>query len=123
MNGVGRPDLHDKAKEFAVKLYDTYQDRMLKYSDDTVIVPAHFDTDSITVKHRELIADTIGSVKRKVKLLSMPKEELVKFMVSSVPPRPANYQKIIEINRELIPCDQITMGDLEEGPNSCAIRM
>ncbi|MCI0563546.1 MAG: MBL fold metallo-hydrolase, partial [Nitrososphaera sp.] len=123
VNGVGRPDLHDKAKVFATNLYNTYQDRILKYPDDTVILPAHFDTDSITVKHGEIIMDTIGSIKRKIKLLSMPKSEFVKFMVSSVPPRPANYEKIIRINKQLAPCDQINMGDLEAGPNSCAIRM
>jgi glyoxylase-like metal-dependent hydrolase (beta-lactamase superfamily II) len=123
VNGVGRPDLHDKAKEFATNLYNTYHDIILKYPDDTAILPAHFDTNTITLKHGELIVDTIGSVKRKVKLLSMSKGEFVKFMVSSVPPRPANYQKIIELNRQLIQCDQINMGDLEAGPNSCAIRM
>jgi len=123
VNGVGRPDLHDKAKEFATNLYNTYQDRILKYPDDTVVLPAHFDPNSIAVKHGELIMDTIGSVKRKVKLLSLPKGEFIKFMVSSVPPRPANYEKIIQINKQLVPCDRINMGDLEAGPNLCAIRM
>jgi hypothetical protein len=66
---------------------------------------------------------TIGSVKRNVKLLSMSKDAFVEFMVSSVPPRPTNYRMIIQINKELVPCDQINMGDLEAGPNSCAIRM
>jgi glyoxylase-like metal-dependent hydrolase (beta-lactamase superfamily II)/rhodanese-related sulfurtransferase len=123
VNGVGRPDLHSKAKEYATNLYNTYKEIMLKYQDDTVILPAHFDTSSITVKHGELIMDTLGSVKKKNKLLSMPKNDFVKFMVSTVPPRPANYEKIVRINKKITPCDQITMGDLEEGPNSCAIRM
>lgn len=123
VNGVGRPDLHDKAKEFAANLYSTYQDRILKYPDDTVILPAHFDTNSITVKHKELIADTIGSVRKKIRLLSIPRDEFIQFMVSSVPPRPANYEKIIQINKALTPCDRVDMGDLEAGPNSCAIRM
>ena len=123
VNAVGRPDLHNKAREFATKLYDTYQSKILEYSDNTVILPAHFDTDSITVKHNELIFETIGSIKRKVKLLSIPKNDFIEFMVSSVTSRPANYEKIIQINKGLIPCNRINMGDLEEGPNSCAIRM
>ena len=123
VNGVGRPDLHAKAKEYATNLYNSYQEIILKYPDDTVILPAHFDTISIIVKHGQLIMDTIGSVKRKVKPLSLPKSEFIKFMVSSVPPRPANYEKIIKINKQLVPCDRINMGDLEAGPNSCAIRM
>jgi glyoxylase-like metal-dependent hydrolase (beta-lactamase superfamily II) len=123
VNGVGRPDLHDKAKEFATNLYNTYHDIILKYPDDTAILPAHFDTGSITVKHEQLIMDTIGSIREKVRLLSMPKAEFIKFMVSTVPPRPANYEKIIQINKQMTLCDSINMGDLEAGPNSCAIRM
>lgn len=123
VNGVGRPDLHDKAKEFAANLYNTYHDIILKYPDDTAILPAHFDTGSITVKHEQLIMDTIGSIREKVGLLSMPKAEFIKFMVSTVPPRPANYEKIIQINKQMTLCDSISMGDLEAGPNSCAIRM
>jgi glyoxylase-like metal-dependent hydrolase (beta-lactamase superfamily II)/rhodanese-related sulfurtransferase len=123
VNGVGRPDLHSKAKEYATSLYNTYHEILLNYPDDNVILPAHFDTSSITVKHGQLIMDTLGSIKRKNKLLSMPKDEFVKFMVSTVPPRPANYEKIFQINKKLLQCDQVKMGDLEEGPNSCAIRM
>jgi glyoxylase-like metal-dependent hydrolase (beta-lactamase superfamily II) len=123
VNGVGRPDLHSKATEYATNLYKTYHEILLKYPDDTVILPAHFDTSSITVKHGELITETLGSVKRKNKLLSMPQSEFVKFMVSTVPPRPANYEKIVQINKKLMQCDQVKMGDLEEGPNSCAIKM
>lgn len=123
VNGVGRPDLHSKAKEYATNLYNTYRETILKYPDDTVILPAHFDTSSITVKHGELITETLGSVKKKNKLLAMPKDEFVKFMVSTVPPRPANYEKIVQINKHLTQCEQVKMGDLEEGPNACAIRM
>jgi glyoxylase-like metal-dependent hydrolase (beta-lactamase superfamily II)/rhodanese-related sulfurtransferase len=123
VNAVGRPDLHNKTGEFATKLYDTYQSKILEYPDNTVILPAHFDTDSIAVKHNELISETIGSIKRNVKLLSIPKNDFVEFMVSSVAPRPANYEKIIQINKGLTLCNRINIGDLEEGPNSCAIRM
>ncbi|HJS82075.1 MAG TPA: hypothetical protein VJ742_04485, partial [Nitrososphaera sp.] len=70
-----------------------------------------------------LVADTISSVRKNVKFLSMSKEEFVQFMSSAVPPRPANYKMIIQINQELVSCEEINMGDLEAGPNSCAIRM
>ena len=123
VNAVGRPDLHNKAKEYASKLYDTYQNTILKYPDESIVLPAHFDTDSITVKHGELISETMGSIKRKVKLLTISKSEFIEFMGSSVPPRPANYEKIIQINKRLTPCDQVKTGDLEEGPNACAIKM
>jgi glyoxylase-like metal-dependent hydrolase (beta-lactamase superfamily II) len=123
VNGVGRPDLHSKAKEYATNLYRTYHEIILKLPDETVILPAHFDTGSIIVKHGQLISDTLSSIKKNNKLLSMSKNEFVKFMVSTVPPRPANYEKIVQINKRIMPCDQVKMGDLEEGPNACAIRM
>jgi glyoxylase-like metal-dependent hydrolase (beta-lactamase superfamily II)/rhodanese-related sulfurtransferase len=123
VNALGRPDLQNKAREFADKLYDTYQSKILQYPDNSIILPAHFDTNSIAVKHNEPISETIGSIKRKVKLLSIPKNDFIDFMVSSVTPHPANYEKIIQINKELIPCNRINSGDLEEGPNSCGIRM
>jgi glyoxylase-like metal-dependent hydrolase (beta-lactamase superfamily II) len=90
VNAVGRPDLHNKAREFATKLYDTYQSKILQYPDNTVILPAHFETDSIAVRHNEPIFETIGIIKIKVKLLSIPKNDFIQFMVSSVTPRPAN---------------------------------
>jgi glyoxylase-like metal-dependent hydrolase (beta-lactamase superfamily II)/rhodanese-related sulfurtransferase len=123
VNAVGRPDLRDKASEYAATLHDTYHNKLLKLPDNTLVLPAHFDTGSITVKHGELIADTIGSVRKNVKLLSMPREEFVQFMSTSVSPRPANYKMIVQINHQLAPCEEINMGDLEAGPNSCAIRM
>ena len=123
VNAVGRPDLHDKAAEYAERLHETYQARILTLPDETLILPAHFDTNSITIKHGDLVADTIGAVRKNVKLLSMPKAEFVQFMSSSVPPRPANYRMIIQINQELVSCEEINMGDLEAGPNSCAIKM
>ncbi len=121
VNGVGRPDLRDKADEFAGKLYDTYQ-KILKLPDDTVILPAHFDHNSITLRHGEPITDTVGA-KKGVELLSKPKDEFVKFVVSSVPPRPMNYRLIIQINKQLMPYDQVNTAELEAGPNSCGVRM
>ena len=123
VNAVGRPDLRDKASEYAEALHDTYQNKLLKLPGDTLVLPAHFDTSTITIKHGELVADTISSISKNVRFLSMSKEEFVQFMSSSVPPRPANYKMIIQINQELVSCEEINMGDLEAGPNSCAIRM
>lgn len=120
VDGIGRPDLRDKAEEFANNLYHTYHEKILKLPDDTVILPAHVSS-SVTLKHGELVYDTLGSIKKNVELLSMSRDEFVKFILDTVPPKPANYRKIIEINREMVPCDAIEMGDLEAGPNSCAI--
>ena len=35
--------------------------------------------------------------------------------------QPTNLRKLIDINKNMIPCDTIKVSDLEVGPNSCGI--
>jgi glyoxylase-like metal-dependent hydrolase (beta-lactamase superfamily II)/rhodanese-related sulfurtransferase len=123
IDGVGRPDLRDKAEEFAKDLYDSYHNRILKdFPDDTIVLPTHFNSGVIALEHGKPIYDTLGTIKKRLKLLSESKDEFVKHLVGAISARPSNYKTIIEINRNMIPCDQIEMGDLEAGPNSCALK-
>ncbi|HEY9385440.1 MAG TPA: MBL fold metallo-hydrolase [Nitrososphaeraceae archaeon] len=123
IDGIGRPDLRDKAEEFANDLYNSYQQKILKdFSNDTIILPAHFNTNSINLEHKKPEYDTLESIKKRVKLLSVSREEFIKSVSGIVLPRPANYKTIIGINKSMIICDVIEKGDLEAGPNSCAIK-
>ncbi len=121
VDGVGRPDLRDQAKKFAELLYDTYHNKILQLPDDTVVLPAHFNGTSIALKHTVPILETLGVIKKRVKLLSMNKEEFIDYIADTVQPRPGNYKTIISINKKMLPYDEIEMADLEAGPNSCAI--
>ena len=121
VDGVGRPDLRDEAKKFAELLYDTYHKKILQLPDDTVVLPAHFNGTSIALKHTVPILETLGTIKKRVKLLSMNKEEFIDYIADTVQPRPGNYKTIISINKKMLPYDEIEMADLEAGPNSCAI--
>jgi glyoxylase-like metal-dependent hydrolase (beta-lactamase superfamily II) len=123
VDGVGRPDLRDKTEEFANDLYDSYHNRILKdFSDDTIILPTHFNSDLIALEHGKPIYDTLEAIKKRVKLLSESKKEFTKYLVGALSPRPSNYKMIIEINKNMVSCDQIEIGDLEAGPNSCALK-
>ena len=123
VDGVGRPDLRDKTEEFANDLYDSYHHRILKdFQDDTIVLPTHFNSDLIALEHGKPIYNTLEAIKKKVKLLSESKKEFTKYLVGALSPRPSNYKTIIEINKNMIPCDQIEIGDLEAGPNSCALK-
>lgn len=123
VDGIGRPDLRDKAEEYANDLYDSYHQRIFKnFPNDTTILPTHFNSDSIILEHEKPIYDTLEAIKNRVKLLSETKEEFIKALVGTISPRPSNYKTITEINKNIIPCDQIEMGDLEAGPNSCALK-
>jgi glyoxylase-like metal-dependent hydrolase (beta-lactamase superfamily II)/rhodanese-related sulfurtransferase len=121
VDGVGRPDLRDEAKKFAELLYDTYHKKILQLPDNTVVLPAHFNGTSIALKHTVPILETLGTIKKRVKLLSMNKEEFIDCIADTVQPRPGNYKTIISINKKMLPYDEIEMADLEAGPNSCAI--
>ena len=121
VDGVGRPDLRDQAKKFAELLYDTYHKKILQLPDDTVVLPAHFNGTSIALKHTVPILETLDIIKKRVKLLSMNKEEFIDYIADTIQPRPGNYKTIISINKKMLPYDEIEMADLEAGPNSCAI--
>jgi len=121
VDGVGRPDLRDEAMKFAELLYVTYHQKILQLPDNTVVLPAHFNGTSIALKHTVPILETLGTIKKRVKLLSMNKEEFIDYIADTVQPRPGNYKTIISINKKMLPYDEIEMADLEAGPNSCAI--
>ncbi|MGE3858820.1 MAG: rhodanese-like domain-containing protein [Nitrososphaeraceae archaeon] len=121
VDGVGRPDLRDQSLKFAELLYDTYHNKILQLRDDTQVLPAHFNGTSIALKHTVPIYETIGTIKKKIKLLSMDKNEFIKYITDTVPPRPMNYKTIVSINKKILPYDEIEMPDLEAGPNSCMI--
>jgi glyoxylase-like metal-dependent hydrolase (beta-lactamase superfamily II)/rhodanese-related sulfurtransferase len=123
VDGIGRPDLRDKAAEYAKELYESYHQRILRdFKDDTIILPTHFNSDSVDLEFKKSIYGTLETIKKRVKLLSVSREEFINSLVRSLSPRPSNYKAIIEINKKMISCDQIEMGDLEAGPNSCALR-
>jgi glyoxylase-like metal-dependent hydrolase (beta-lactamase superfamily II)/rhodanese-related sulfurtransferase len=121
VDGVGRPDLRDQSAKFAKLLYDTYYNKILQLHNDTVILPAHFNTTSIALKHSIPILETLGTIKKKIRFLSLNEKEFIQNITDTMPPRPMNYKTIISINKQMLPYDEIEMPDLEAGPNSCTI--
>ena len=123
VDSVGRPDLREEAKKHAALLYRTYHQKIVNLPENTLILPAHFNPTSIALKHAKPISETIGSLKKKIKLLSMNEDEFVHHVTDTLPSRPMNYKTIIEINKRILPFDDIQMPDLEAGPNSCAVSL
>lgn len=127
VNGVGRPDLRDKAKEFATILYETLYNRILTIGDNynngsnnnIVILPGHFDKDA---RAGELISTTLSKVIEDVGLLKLAREEFIDKMASQVMPTPPNYRQIILINRGNVPIlDSSQLHEIEMGPNRCSV--
>jgi glyoxylase-like metal-dependent hydrolase (beta-lactamase superfamily II) len=123
VNGVGRPDLRDEAIELTSILYNTYHQKILNLQESTVILPSHFNVTSINLKHGNVISNTLGSIRENVQLLSLDKSQFIKSIMKLISPKPANYQTILRINKKMTPCDRVEVGELEVGPNSCAINI
>jgi glyoxylase-like metal-dependent hydrolase (beta-lactamase superfamily II)/rhodanese-related sulfurtransferase len=121
VDGVGRPDLYNKAEEFSRNLFNSYRQKILSLPEDSIVLPSHF---SGRFEHGKPIYGTIKSVKEKIQKVSAASEDgFVKFVVNGIPSQqPMNYEKIISINKIMTPCDLVGQNELEIGPNSCGIR-
>ena len=118
IESIGRPDLRDNAEEFALELYDSLHEKLLKLPPDTLVFPTHHG--SIVNSVNGVFSTTIGKTKQH-EVLNLSKTDFVKQVVSITVPRPMNYQRIIQINKGNIPLKQSDIPDLELGPNRCSI--
>jgi glyoxylase-like metal-dependent hydrolase (beta-lactamase superfamily II)/rhodanese-related sulfurtransferase len=118
VDGIGRPDLHDKVDEFSRTLFLTYK-KLLSLSDNTIVLPSHY---SKSMKHEDPIFKTIGDIKADVRAFKMDEDEFINYVTSSIPPQPMNYKRILQLNKNLLLCNRLHLDDLEAGPNSCGIQ-
>lgn len=121
VDNIARPDLEDpdEAEDMAGVLYDTVQD-MLKLPDNTIVAPGHksgvhaSDTlDNTFTERLDTILDGLDS-------LAYDREEFVEYVMHDMPPRPANYERIIEINKGIDEAPESEEYRLELGPNNCS---
>lgn len=119
IEGVGRPDLRDDAREYAANLYDTLHNKILQLPQNVKIFPTHH---SDTTKPKDGIYYTDISSAQKLPLLNINKEEFVNKIAGITTPRPMNYSIIIKVNKGLVPIMPQQVPDLEMGPNRCSIK-
>ena len=118
VDGIGRPDLHDKVDEFSRTLFLTYK-KLSSLPDGTIVLPSHYGK---SMKHEDPIFKTIGEIRASVKAFRMDETEFINFVASSIPPQPMNYKRILRLNKDLLLCNNLHLDDLEAGPNSCGIQ-
>lgn len=118
VDGIGRPDLHDKVDEFSRTLFLTYK-KLSSLPDNTIVLPSHY---SKSMKHEDPIFKTIGEIKAYVRAFKMDEDEFISYVTSSIPPQPMNYKRILQLNKDLLLCNRLHLDDLEAGPNSCGIQ-
>ena len=119
-DGVARPDLEvgdEGAREAARTLHATLHEKILRYPDDTILLPCHYPGG----RRAEAVAPTLAEVRRDVaEFLELDAEEFAEASIAEMPPRPANYLNIIAVNLGAESGPDV--GGLEVGANSCAAR-
>ncbi len=115
-DGIGRPDLRDKADDFAIDLYSTIR-RLLSLSSNTIVLPAHYGDGTDVASG---ISTTIENARR-FPILQLSEKEFVDKVTGTVLPRPMNYEKIIHLNKLAGQIGNYDIAELEMGPNRCAI--
>ncbi|MFB6169253.1 MAG: MBL fold metallo-hydrolase [Haloferacaceae archaeon] len=118
---VARPDLEagaEGAPDLAERLYDTLHDRLLALPPETVLLPGHYASPDEVV---DGVVSTTVAAARDRGLLALDREAFVARVTSSMPPRPANYGRIVDVNLGREEVAERAAFELELGPNSCAV--
>ena len=120
VESIGRPDLRDKAEEFAVELHETLHNKLLNLPPNCKIFPTHHGEG---VKPTENgIFYTTPEIAKNLSLLDLNKDEFIKKVVNMAVPRPMNYSMVIKVNKGTIPITEEQVPDLEMGPNRCSVQ-
>jgi glyoxylase-like metal-dependent hydrolase (beta-lactamase superfamily II)/rhodanese-related sulfurtransferase len=121
VDGIGRPDLRDKAEEFASLLYNTLHSKIFNMQNkkDIIIFPAH--TDKILDKDK-IISDNLDNIQKKLLILNLDKKDFVRKVSSIIMPTPPQFKEIILMNKgEKTTASVQEIEELEMGPNRCSI--
>jgi glyoxylase-like metal-dependent hydrolase (beta-lactamase superfamily II)/rhodanese-related sulfurtransferase len=118
-DSVARPDLEAGdagAEDAARQLHRTLQARVLTLPAESILLPCHYPGGRVGGP----IAPALAEVRRAIPELDASEEEFVRFLLASMPPRPANYQEIIAANLGES-SDGEANARLEVGANNCAV--
>lgn len=118
-DGIARPDLEvgdpERSREMARTLHATLRDRVLILPGDALLLGGHAHAGL----RREAVAPTLDAVREAVPELALDDPEaFADELLADMPPRPANYEAVIEANAGRTAPDP----ELETGGNSCSTR-
>jgi glyoxylase-like metal-dependent hydrolase (beta-lactamase superfamily II)/rhodanese-related sulfurtransferase len=120
VDGVGRPDLAERAAEFARNLYRSLHDRVLTLPDDALVLPAHYG-DAVRVRPNAVVGATLRVLRERLAPLSMDEDDFVRWATERAMPRPPNYVEIIAVNMGRSDLPREELARLETGPNRCSV--
>ena len=118
VDGVGRPDLADAAREYADELHRSLHSTLEGRPDDVLVLPAHFG-DRVTVVPGVLVAASLGAVRATVPQLGWDRDRFVAWASTRATPRPPSYIEIVRLNAGETSASADEIRALEVGPNRC----
>ena len=120
VDGVGRPDLAERAAEFAHNLYRSLHERVLSLGDEAMVLPSHYG-EAIEVRPGEPVGATIGGLRRRLAPLGYDEATFVRWASEAASDRPPNYVEIILANMGRPRLGDEEIRRLELGPNRCSV--
>lgn len=104
VGAVGRPDLPGRARENASQLFDSIHEKLLTLTDDLEIYPGHFSGSLCGAGLSGKPSSTIAFERRWNPMLSLDRDAFVRAL-ADVPPKPAEMERILAINRGVEPAE------------------
>jgi len=98
VGSAGRPDLAGKETEMAAQLFDTLQQRLLTLPAEVELYPGHTSGSACGAGMSGKPMSTLGFEKRSNPLLSMSRDEFVAALTETIPPRPAEMDRMVAFN-------------------------
>ncbi|MNZ51256.1 Beta-lactamase hydrolase-like protein [compost metagenome] len=98
VGAVGRPDLAGQEAEMAGVLYDSLHARLLSLPDDLEIFPGHQAGSTCGAGLSGKPSSTIGFEKRWNVALALDRASFIAQLTTSIPPRPADMDRIVAAN-------------------------
>jgi glyoxylase-like metal-dependent hydrolase (beta-lactamase superfamily II) len=120
VDGVGRPDLAERAEEFARNLHRSLKERVLPTGEHARVLPSHYG-DTVDVRPDEPVGATIGELVERLEPLRYDETEFVRWASAAAADRPPNYVEIIHANMGRARIGYEELRRLELGPNRCSV--
>ena len=120
VDGVGRPDLAERAEEFAANLFRSLQERVLTLDREAVVLPGHYG-EAVEVEPGRPVGATIAELVERLEPLGYDEETFVRWASAATADRPPNYVEIIHANMGHPRLAPDELRQLELGPNRCSV--
>jgi glyoxylase-like metal-dependent hydrolase (beta-lactamase superfamily II) len=120
VDGVGRPDLAERAEQFARNLHRSLVSKVLMLPDDAMVLPAHYGPD-VLVRKGQPVAAPLGELRQRLEPLRMGEEEFVSWAAARVVERPPNFETVVRANMGRVVLAPEERELIELGPNRCSL--